>query len=107
MCHRRALLTLRCSDVLTLSLELVVDAHLEAARGRKLLRFMRRHIPEALEAESAFIRLDPGEFESCLTIDVDPVEVTAERMVTFIEAACARYPVVYAHVHLMTEDERS
>jgi hypothetical protein len=94
--------------VLSLSLELMIDASLtEVARGRKLLRLIKRHVPEALAAEGAVIRLDPGEPESYLTIDVDPLQVLAERMVAFAEAACARYPVVYGHVHLMTETDRT
>src|SRR4051794_34502103 len=94
-------------DVVSLSLELIIDAPLtEVARGRKLLRLIKRYAPEALAAESAVIRLDPGELESYVTIDVDPRQVPAERLVAFAEAACARYPVAYGHVHLMTEADR-
>ena len=86
--------------MLNLSLELLVDG-LVPDQGHELLDLMRRHVPEVLEVDGPVIALWPYSRAACWTVDVSAEIVSAERLVVFVEAVCAAFPVLYGHVHLI------
>lgn len=86
--------------MLNLSLELLIDG-LVAEQGQELLDLMRRHAPEVLALDGPVIQLWPGEHAAGLTVDVSAEVVSAERLLVFVMAACAVFPVLYGHVHLI------
>src|SRR4051812_41401293 len=93
------------APVLSLSLELLIDGRV-ADQGHKLLDLMRRHAPEALAVDGPVIRLDSGERASYLTVDAGVEAISAARLVGFAAAACAGFPVLYGHVHLVAGEAR-